>query len=414
MDSRWVQRVTLFLFFATGACGLVYQVVWVRQLSLSFGISTYAISAVLAAFMSGLCLGASLLGRRADRFRNPLRVYGLFEIAIATYALVLYFVLSAGLPHAYRVGHDWFSGDPIVWHVARYGLAFVLLVIPTTLMGGTLPVLGRFFVDRAEHTGLRVGLLYGFNTLGAVVGTLYAGFWALEHLGIFRTTISAGLFNLVIGLTALLLSGRVSPVDAVLRPDPDPAPTPSAASQELRLVHWMLFLAGYAAMAYEVLWNRTLLPYIGNSVYAFSSIVVMFLLGWKLKTTRSPSDPIFRPCHRAPAACAASSTTRTPRRLARSYRASRFTGSPAKCTGMMARVRGVMADSARSRSMLRVTGSTSTRTGRAPTRRTTFALAAKVMAGTITSSPGPMPQTCNATSRAPVAEVKVRTSLPPR
>ena len=278
MDPRWVQRITLSLFFATGACGLVYQVVWVRQLSLSFGISTYAISAVLAAFMSGLCMGAWILGRRADRFRNPLRVYALIEIAIATYALGLYFVLSAGLPHAYRIGHHLLSGTPLVWHVTRYGLAFLLLVVPTTLMGGTLPVLGRFFIDRAEHTGARVGQLYGVNTLGAVVGTLFAGFWSLKHLGVFRTTLSAALFNLIVGLIALLLSARVSAANDRVRPHED-SPLPSAVPVDLRLVHLMLFLAGFAAMAYEVLWNRTLLPYIGNSVYAFSLIVVMFLLG---------------------------------------------------------------------------------------------------------------------------------------
>src|SRR5262249_28684557 len=144
------------------------------------------------------------------------------------------------------------------------------------------------------------------------------------------------------------------------------------------------------------------------------SMVVMFLLGWKLKTVRSPKLPMRRPRQLEPMAWAASSMMRSRCRAAMSYRRSMSTGSPAKCTGMIARVRSVMAASACSRSVLRESSPTSTNTGRAPTRTITFAVATKLSAGVITSSPGPIPQASSAISRPAVAEVSVRTGRPPR
>lgn len=273
---RLPRGAILALFFGSGTCALIYETVWVRQLSLSFGISLHAISAVLAAYMFGLSIGAWIVGRWANRIRNPLKVYAIFEFLISAYALLAYFVLRDLLPLISVAAHAVLPDVPFVVNTARFALAFLLLVVPTTLMGGTLPLLGRFLTDRAGVTGVQLGRLYGLNTLGAVLGTGIAGFWALKNLGLLQTTIAAMAVNLVIAWLALLLSRKAAPLVPVARVESSAQPEPVPGT---RLVLLVLFLSGYAALSYEVMWNRTLLLYVHNSTYAFSMILMIFLLG---------------------------------------------------------------------------------------------------------------------------------------
>ncbi len=271
---RSVFRLTLVLFFGSGVCALVYETLWVRQLTLSYGISVYAVSAVLSAFMFGLCLGAYLVGRAAARIRNPLRVYGLFELGIGLYVFLLYFVLADGLPVLYHVGARHLAGIPFALDLARFLFTFLLLAVPTTLMGGTLPVLSRFLESERAHVGKPLGWLYGINTLGAVLGTTLAGFWLLKDLGIFGTLVSAIVLNLLIAFTALWKSRGAAVADlAAASPSAAPARaagiTEAEATPGARLVLWALFLSGYTALSYEVIWNRTLLLYTHNS-YPFT------------------------------------------------------------------------------------------------------------------------------------------------
>jgi hypothetical protein len=125
-------RLALVLFFSSGACALIYQTVWVRQLTLSFGISIYAVSAVLSAFMFGLCIGATWIGRIADGIRNPLRAYGYCELAIAAYAGVLYFGLADLLPALLKLGRLWLPSGSAMTNVTRFLIAFGLLLVQTS------------------------------------------------------------------------------------------------------------------------------------------------------------------------------------------------------------------------------------------------------------------------------------------
>jgi spermidine synthase len=266
----------LALFFVSGAIALVYETVWFRQLALSFGVTNHAISLVLAAFMLGLSLGAWWVGRLAPRFSNPLRVYAAFEFAIGGYAILLYLLLGEFLPWITRVGHV-LRDVPGALNLLRFGTAFLVMLVPSTLMGATLPLLGGYLTRRAEWTGRQLGRLYGLNTLGGAVGTAVAAFWLLKHLGIFATTLVAAAANLALALMALRLSRRVGD----LPPETDVEETlrdehPTATSRVLYLV---IFLSGFSALSCEVMWNRTLLLYVHNSIYAFSTILITYLLG---------------------------------------------------------------------------------------------------------------------------------------
>src|SRR5258706_11611680 len=167
------KSILFLIFFLSGATGLVYEVIWVRLTGLVFGNTSHAIAVVLGAFMAGLALGSWWLGRKADRVDSALRMYGLLEIGIG---------ISASLvPLAFR------SLDTVYWAVApslenipggngfvRFGTSFLVLLAPTFLMGGTLPVLARFFAQTVDEVQRKVGLLYALNTFGAAFGTLAA------------------------------------------------------------------------------------------------------------------------------------------------------------------------------------------------------------------------------------------------
>ncbi|MBM4080375.1 MAG: spermidine synthase, partial [Planctomycetes bacterium] len=175
-------RLLIFTcFFASGACGLAYEVLWTRMLTLVFGTTVYSTSVVLTVFMAGLGLGAALGGRYADRLRNPLRAYGILEVAIGLYC---FFTpsLVRGIEALY-VGWA-VPTAPTAMLALRAGLSFLALIPPTVLMGATLPMLSRFFVQRLEAVGHEVGQLYGINTAGAAFGCFAAGFLAVPTLGV--------------------------------------------------------------------------------------------------------------------------------------------------------------------------------------------------------------------------------------
>ena len=183
----FVAAVVLF-FFLSGASGLIYQVAWVRILSLIFGVTVHAVSTVLAGFMAGLALGSFLAGRVAGRLRYPLRAYGVLECLIGLAGVLTPWAfawlrdaypavnasaesLAAGLAgHAALGGLAfWLPG------VVRFLLAFGILLVPTTLMGATLPVMLRSSLVQGQSLGRSVSLLYAINTFGAIAGTLAAG-----------------------------------------------------------------------------------------------------------------------------------------------------------------------------------------------------------------------------------------------
>ena len=174
--------VIFVCFFLSGATGLIYQVVWLRLLGLVFGHTVYAITTVLAAFMGGLALGSFVFARYAARIQNLIRAYGWIEIGIGVYCallpllLMLVSYLYLGLHYTLGFSYDTFN-------VIQFLLIFALLLVPTTLMGGTLPVLSQALVEDDAGLGQKVGTLYAVNTTGAVLGVVLAGYFLLPLLG---------------------------------------------------------------------------------------------------------------------------------------------------------------------------------------------------------------------------------------
>src|SRR5262245_56206053 len=204
MNRRPMAALGVF-FFLSGATALFYEILGMRQLILVFGSTTYAVSAVLSAYMMGLALGSFAFGRAADRAANLVLAYGLLEIGIGLYALVAPLLLRSVAPLFVRIWGDE-SSPGTVAVLMRFVGSLVILLPPTILMGGTLPVLSRALAPPGAETSGPVGRLYAINTFGAVAGTFLAGFVLLPHLGARRSTLLAAGVNVALGIGAVLLS----------------------------------------------------------------------------------------------------------------------------------------------------------------------------------------------------------------
>jgi len=277
----------LVLFILSGFCGLVYQVAWLRMLTLTFGSTVYAVSTLLTAFMGGLALGSVGIGRLTPRIRRPLLTYGLLELAIGLYGLATPWLFKA-FDGLYILVYQHFTPGAGSFAALRFVMAMAILIIPTTLMGGTLPVLARFVIRKREEAGSGAGILYFANTAGAVLGCFAAGFLLIPGLGLRLAIVVAAVLNSLVFVFAAMLSRRFNEPLAPEQPlAPAPAPAPAAAVLPgdhglRRLFFVFFFLTGMASLAYEVYWTRILVLYLGSSVYAFSVMLVVLLLGLAL------------------------------------------------------------------------------------------------------------------------------------
>jgi spermidine synthase len=306
VSTRTVRALLVVLFFTSGLASLVLETVWVRMMVLVFGSTTFALSTVLTAFMGGLALGSWVAGRRAERLINPARamvIYGVLELGIGLYALALpWLVARIHLVHAALWGGVHSSYHTFA--LLRFLLAAAVLLIPTVAMGATLPVLARFFCAGAgrDATGEQVGTLYAVNTTGAVSGVFLAGFVLLPRVGTWTTNLVACVADLVLGTLALLLSvlGRSAPAPGGASPLPAHKDTPTSAQPTYlpRFALLSIAVSGAVAMVYQVAWTRGMSLIIGSSTYAFSLILICFLVGlaggaalYARRQARQPDQP---------------------------------------------------------------------------------------------------------------------------
>jgi spermidine synthase len=275
-----LRGVVLALFVASGAAGLIYQVVWSRELVLVFGNTTQAVATIVTAFMAGLGFGSLAGGRLADTSRRPLRLYGLVELAVAAMATVLPFAFT-GLAEVYRGVWPSLVERPGQLTIVRFGLALAAVAPATFLMGMTLPLLTRYLVRNLDEAGARLGELYAANTIGAMAGTLLAGFVLIELLGLHLTSYLAVALNVAAGTGALLLSRRWETDQDTAGPRERPArpEVPRAFRSRRRAVLAATFVSGFVSLALEVLWTRMLAEGTGSSIYIFTTILAIFLLG---------------------------------------------------------------------------------------------------------------------------------------
>ncbi|VVE12589.1 fused MFS/spermidine synthase [Pandoraea anhela] len=267
------------LLVLSGASALVFQMLWIRQLSLVVGVEVHAVSIAISAFFGGLAYGGWYFGRRADAVRNPMRLYAALEVAVALSAVVSTLILAR-------------AAAPFVWLEAHVGvvawaLPFVLVGLPAVFMGGTLPVLMRSRGTLDGHIG-RVGArLYAANTVGAVIGVLAVPFWLIPSFGIQGAAIAAAAVNVLLALGALVAarSATATLPFAPVSIESDVLPSAGealAARRRGALAVWLYAAAGGVALGYEVMWSQAIVQFISTRAFAFAIVLATYLCGLTL------------------------------------------------------------------------------------------------------------------------------------
>lgn len=271
-DARRHLPLLLLLFAGSGCSALIYEIVWYQLLQLVIGSSAVSLGVLLATFMGGLCLGSLLLPRLKAAGQHPLRVYGKIEFGIAVCGILVLFVMPlVDSVYTSAVGH----GLPAI--LLRALVCALCLLPPTFLMGASLPAASRWLKATPEGVSW-LGLLYGANTVGAVMGCLLAGFCLLRVFDMATATFIAAAINVTVGLVSFGLAKRspeyppASDSRVVIAPGAWP-------------VYVTIALSGATAMAAEVVWTRLLGLMLGATVYTFSIILAVFLVGLAIGST---------------------------------------------------------------------------------------------------------------------------------
>lgn len=278
MNAVRIDRFIYLLFFVSGACGLVYEVIWGKYLSLFIGNTTHAHMIVLATFMGGLAAGSFLFGRIADRVSRPLRLYAWLEIGIGFYG-VLYSPILESTREIFFSLASGMEGGGIGPTLIKLTLAFLTLILPTCLMGGTLPVLSRFFIRDLGNVGKRVALLYFINSFGAVIGTLVAGFYVIEHQGLIFGLMNTGIVNVVVGLVILVADAVMERSEKPVAVDESVEPIAAYEPRIVTLAMIAICLSGFTSMIYELVWFRIFAVVLESSTYSFSLMLAAFITG---------------------------------------------------------------------------------------------------------------------------------------
>jgi spermidine synthase len=287
--------VILSVFFLSGAAGGIYEVIWTKQLLLVFGASSFAISTVLTSYMAGLAIGSYFIGKYVDRKQdNPIKIFAFLELCIGVCGILIIFLIPL-INKVYYSLYSTLLPNFYLKNIVRFVLCFLVLVVPTILMGGTLPVLSRGLFTRENSFGRHIGSLYSINTLGAMSGALLVGFFFLPNLSIVRSTLWAFAFNSATALIAFAVSNRylaaeklaVKPISHGERAKKKKKETEDKKTKMPfgdeplpgTLLLGVAAVAGFTSMSYQIIYTRLLKLVFSNTIYAFTIILVAFLAG---------------------------------------------------------------------------------------------------------------------------------------
>lgn len=276
MVKKIIMGILLVVFFLSGACALAYQIIWIRMFGLVFGGTVVSMSVVVAVFMGGLALGSHIIGKYAERIGNRVRLYGILEIILGLLAVLIYYGISnlSGIIYSLPINIDSHSFGGIS---VRIIISFALLIIPTMIMGGTLPVLVRAVTSENSKIIVNTSLLYAVNTLGAMTGAFFVGFLLIRYLGVTRSNHLTASINIIMGITALIVSGRFNSTPDTVSP---------GLQQKDAILHGKglkfivtLGITGFAGLTLEMVWMRMMLLVLNNTIYLYTIIITSYLFG---------------------------------------------------------------------------------------------------------------------------------------
>ncbi|HBC73575.1 MAG TPA: hypothetical protein DC017_01715 [Candidatus Wallbacteria bacterium] len=295
MKKKLIYSVIYAAFFMTGFSGLVYQIAWSRLLHLIFGVTLFAVSTVVISFMAGLFAGNIAAARIVSRISRPLAFYAAIEFAVGCYGFFTPELAGAidSVSRSIIFNYPDISTASSAWVAVRFLLCFAVFIVPTFLMGTTLPVLSFFLFSRDMGRGRALGILYGVNTLGAFAGSVAGGFFLMAYAGVSGAIRIAALINIAAAVAAYAVSFRTETAasddngggsGAVMETavkDETPAPA-AAGSSGVRggFEAWLVafvFVSGFVSLGYEIIWARVFSMFLKNAPHAFAAVVASYL-----------------------------------------------------------------------------------------------------------------------------------------
>jgi len=284
--TKTTSPLLLLLFFLSGFAGLCYQVVWIRELSVIFGKTNAAITVVVSVFMLGLGLGSIYWGKRKIPAGKLSNTFGWLQFGIAGGSLILLLVFPY-LSVVYQGLVSWLNLSYSWVLMLIFFLCAILIFIPTFLMGGTFPVISQLYIRKEAKIGKEMGLLYGINTLGGILGAGLTGYFLVGLMGQRETQLLGIITNVVLGLAFLKMkepTGETGEIKKEKEKDKDKRKKTEDLENKrvLKFLVWGAFLTGFAGLGYEILWSRALATFTSNSIYSFSSILVIYLIGMSI------------------------------------------------------------------------------------------------------------------------------------
>lgn len=283
--ARALHPVLYAVFLLSGAAGLMYESIWSRYLSLFVGSAAYAQVLVISIFLGGMAVGSAIVGRRSERLRLPLAWYAAAELLVGLFGLAFHRAFVVTTQVAYDSAFPALAGSPVLLLLAKWGLAALLILPQSVLLGTTFPLMSASIVRRQPtHAGRVLAWLYASNSFGAAVGVLIAGFYLVGRFGFPGTLAVAAVINLSVALitAALVLQSRVPAAGGAAQPASrglvagDAGPAPHA------LLLAVAFGTAVASFAYEIAWIRMLSLVLGSATHSFELMLSAFILGLSL------------------------------------------------------------------------------------------------------------------------------------
>ena len=275
-------KLIVLIYFFSGICSLIDEVVWVRLLKLTLGNTVYASSIVVSVFMGGLALGSLIMSRYADQIKKRLRLYAILEVCATIAALSLPWFLKL-MDGAYQHFFVRYDPSPQILLLVQVIVSSILLLIPAMVMGSTLPLLGRYVTSLQERVGRLVGRLYALNMLGAALGCFLAGFILIRIAGIMGTIYIAAGINLLVAISAFILSRSYDFTSDAKTKSNDSINIKTNSNKTVASYSFILMIAffcsGLISIGYELIWMRSIVFVLGGPTYVFAAVLTIYLSG---------------------------------------------------------------------------------------------------------------------------------------
>ena len=269
----WTISNNLFytVMFLSGFSALIYQLVWVRVLGLVFGVSSFAVATVVSVFLLGLGFGSLYFGKWSEKFKNPLKSYLFVELCIGIFSIVSYLIINN--LSIYRVIYKYSYNNFNFYSISLILLSLSVIVLfpPVFAIGGTIPLITKYFLTTPERFGSNFSRIYYMNTLGAFAGSMLTGFFFVKYIGVFLTFMIAVTVNLLIALIIYINNTESLNIPETIN---------GVAPYSYMLV--ILFSTGFISLSYEILWTRILSTYNMSTSESFAVILSGFLLGFSV------------------------------------------------------------------------------------------------------------------------------------